>query len=170
MNTLHIIMGPPAAGKTTYGRKLATKCGAAFLDIDTVTELVVRAGLKLAQQNPDDRDSPLFKAAFREPIYDSLFAIAKNNLSHVDVVIVGPFTQEARDANWLDRLEKRLGAEVRAYFVVCDAATRRQRMVERGNPRDLAKLSDWERYIKQYPSEKPPLFPHEIINTSSISS
>jgi len=170
MNTLHIVMGPPAAGKTTYGKKLARKYGAAFLDIDTATELVVRAGLKLAQQNPDDRDSPLFKSTYREPIYDSLFAIAKDNLSHLDVVIVGPFTQEARDPNWLDRLKKRLGADVRAYFVICDAATRRQRMIERGNPRDLAKLADWEGYIQQNPSEKPPLFPHEIIDSSSISS
>ncbi len=111
MNALHIVMGPPAAGKTTYGKNLATKYGAAFLDIDTATERVVRAGLKLARENPDDRDSPLFKGSFREPIYDSLFAIAEDNLSHVDVVVVGPFTQEARDAEWLDGLKKRLEAD-----------------------------------------------------------
>lgn len=171
MNTLHIVMGAPAAGKTTFGRKLAEKYDAAFLDIDTVTEPVVRAGLKLAGQNPDDRDSPVFKTAFRDPIYDSLFAIAKDNLSHVDVVIVGPFTQEARDAGWLERLRKELGTEeVRGYFITCAPATRRLRMMKRENPRDLAKLADWESYIQYHSGEQPPSFPHEFIDTSSGSS
>lgn len=170
MKTLHIVMGPPAAGKTTYGKKLAALHAAAFLDIDTATELVVRAGLELAKHNPDDRDSPLFKDAFREPIYDSLFALARDNLSHVSVVMVGPFTQEARDANWIEALKNSLGANVCAYFVTCDPETRRQRMKDRGNPRDFAKLADWENFVQYYSGDKPPLFPHEFIDTSSSSN
>lgn len=163
-------MGPPAAGKTTYGKKLAAEKAAAFLDIDTATELVVRAGLKLANQNPDDRDSSLFKTAFRQSIYQTLFAIAKDNLGQVDVVIVGPFTQEARDVKWVHSLKGKLEANVRVHFVSCDAETRGQRMRERGNPRDLAKLADWERHIQYYSGDEPPLFPHKFINTSSPST
>ncbi|MBT3482584.1 MAG: ATP-binding protein, partial [Opitutales bacterium] len=42
MNTLHIIAGLPASGKTTYGQSLARRLDAAFLDIDTTTEPIVK--------------------------------------------------------------------------------------------------------------------------------
>lgn len=160
-------MGPPAAGKSTYGKSLAAKFNATFLDIDIATEPVVRAGLKLAKLNPDDRDSALFKESFRDPIYDSLFAIASDNLENSEVVIVGPFTQESRQANWLEILESRFGANICAYFVNCRTEVRRQRMKARGNARDRAKLADWENYIQYYTDEKPPAFPHIYIDTNS---
>ena len=107
MNTLHIVMGAPAAGKTTYAKRLAKEKKASLIDIDSATERVVQAGLDLATKNPDDRDSPFFKDSFRAPIYETLFAIAKDNLCHNSVILVGPFTLEARDANWLENLKLR---------------------------------------------------------------
>ena len=64
MPTLHIVGGPPASGKTRFGKELAARLGAVVLDIDTGTEPVVKAGLSLAGKNVDDRDSPEFKSAF----------------------------------------------------------------------------------------------------------
>lgn len=64
MNTLHIVMGAPAAGKTTYAKRLAKEKKASLIDIDSATERVVQAGLDLATKNPDDRDSPFFKDSF----------------------------------------------------------------------------------------------------------
>ena len=68
MPTLHIVGGPPASGKTRFGKELAARLGVVFLDIDTATEPLVKAGLSLAGKNVDDRDSPEFKSAYREPI------------------------------------------------------------------------------------------------------
>jgi len=165
MKTLHIVLGPPAAGKTTFGKQLAAKRQAAFLDIDTATEPVVRAGLKLARHDPDDRDSQLFKSTFREPIYEALFNTASENLDHTEVVVVGPFTQEARNPDWLDTLKKKFNTEVIAYFVTCGIATRKARMRKRANPRDRAKLEDWDRFIQYYKGDEPPAFPHNLIDT-----
>lgn len=37
-----------------------------LLDSDEVEERLIRAGLELAGMNSDERDSPAYKAAFRE--------------------------------------------------------------------------------------------------------
>ena len=100
--------------------QLVARLGAVFLDIDTVTEPVVKAGLSLAGKNVDDRDSPEFKSAFREQIYEVLFNTAIVNLSHIDVVIAGPFTKEFQDTNWLDSLVVKIGFTARAYYITAD--------------------------------------------------
>lgn len=169
MPTLHIVGGPPASGKTRFGKELAARLGAAFLDIDTTTEPVVKAGLTLARKNPDDRDSPEFKSAFREPIYDALFDTAIVNLSHIDVVLTGPFTKEFQDANWLDSVRTRIGFPAKAYYVTADPGIRRKRLMKRNNPRDRAKLEDWASYIRYYGTESSPLFEHHFEDTSQWS-
>lgn len=166
MPTLHIVGGPPASGKTRFGKELAARFGAAFLDIDTVTEPVVQAGLSLANKNPDDRDSPEFKSAYREPIYEALFNTAKINLSHIDVVVAGPFTKEFRDANWLDAVRAKVGHPAKAYYVTADPRIRKKRLTKRNNPRDRAKLEDWERYLRYYGTESSPPFEHHFEDTS----
>ena len=167
MNTLHIIAGLPASGKTTYGRALAARLNAAFLDIDTATEPVVKAGLALAKQNPNDRDSPIFKKAFRIPIYYTLFQVALENLPHINVVLVGPFTAELRNPNWLDSLIQRIQAPIEIHYVTCNPEQRRLRMQHRNQARDKAKLSDWERHLAYYRNETPPAFEHRFVDTSN---
>lgn len=167
MNTLHIIAGPPASGKTTYGKELAARLNAAFLDIDTATEPVVKAGLALAEQNPNDRDSPVFKKAFRIPIYDTLFQLALENLPHINVILVGPFTSELRNPNWLDSLTQRLQAPIELHYITCDPELRRLRMQQRNQARDASKLADWDSYLAYYGSESPPAFEHHFVDTSS---
>ena len=45
MHTTYIVRGSPGAGKSTYARQLASARQAALLDIDTVTERLVRLAL-----------------------------------------------------------------------------------------------------------------------------
>ena len=166
--TAFIVCGSPAAGKSTYARKLAAEKSAALIDIDTVTEKLVRTGLEGAGRDPDDRDSPYFKATFRAPIYDTLFAIARENLFHGSAVVVGPFTKEISDPDWLNKLEHTLLVPVEVHYIYCQPEIRRARMEKRGSARDLAKLKDWEGYLAYYGSEKPPLFHHTYVDTSNI--
>lgn len=160
-----IVCGPPGAGKTTYGKKLAAERDAMFLDIDTVTETMVRAALSAAERNPDDRDSLWFKTNFREPIYETLFTIAKDNLPLKDVVITGPFTQELNSPNWPDVLKKRLESPVEIHYVTCPPEVCRQRILARGEPRDLAKLEDWNAHQVYIGNEVRPVFEHILIDT-----
>jgi len=168
MNRAYIVCGGPGAGKTVYGEKLAQRTGAVFLDIDASTERLVKLALELAGHDPSDRDSSFFKEHFREPIYEQLFDIARNNLPHLDVVIAGPFTKELKNPEWCKILTKRLGCYVEIHYVSCPPELRRERMRKRGNPRDVAKLKDWDSYVRYY-EEAPPSCPHVLVDNSQES-
>ena len=163
MQTIFIVCGSPGAGKSTYAKRLASALGAALLDIDTVTERLVRIALREAGHDPDDRDSEYFKRTFREPIYDTLFDIARENIPFQNTVVVGPFTKELREPDWPSHLSKALGCPVEIHYITCPPETRKQRLAKRGNARDLAKLRDWENYI-QYYEEIPPVFEHVLVD------
>ena len=162
---IHLVSGPPAAGKTTYANELAERIGAVLLDSDAVTERLIRAGLVLAGLSPDDRDSPAYKAAFREAVYETLFDLARSHAARLPVVIAGPFTREGGDAEWPARLAARLGAMPEFHYVWCEPAGRKARLLARGAARDLPKLADWEAYVKSC-RETPPVYPHRWIDTS----
>jgi predicted kinase len=162
MHTTFIVCGSPGAGKTTYARKLAAKRGAALLDIDTVSERLARLALREAGHDPDDRDSDYFKRTFREPIYETLFEIARENIPFQEVVITGPFTKELRQPDWPAQLSRSLGGAVEVHYVHCPPEERKRRLAERGNPRDLAKLANWDVYLRYY-EECPPVFEHVLI-------
>lgn len=164
-----IVCGSPGSGKTTYARHLAAERGATLLDIDTATERLVKVGLAESGRSPDDRDSGYFKRTYREPIYQALFDIARENLAFNDVVIAGPFTKEIRDPGWPASLSTRIGAPVRVHYVQCDAAIRRQRLLARGDARDRAKLEDWDVYIQYYGDEHPPAFEHVLVDGAGRS-
>ena len=162
---LHIVTGAAGTGKSTFGRELAAKLSAALLDSDTVTEPVVRAGLTAAGLTPTDRDSPEYKRIFRDAVYDCLFATAQENLSHVSVVIVGPFTRELKDASWPMLLTQRFGIQPTVWYCQCDDDIRRQRIEERANPRDAGKLVNWQQHVADAPVVEP-VFEAKRVNTS----
>jgi predicted kinase len=152
------VCGTPGAGKTTYAKQIAADTGAMLLDIDTVTERLVRVALAEAGHSPDDRDSDYFKDTYREPIYEVLFDIARENLPYTDVIIVGPFTREIQDPDWPAVLSDSFGSPVEVHYVSCRPHIRKQRLEHRGDERDLAKLKNWEEYIRYYGEELPPVF------------
>ncbi|MFT3991489.1 MAG: ATP-binding protein [Luteolibacter sp.] len=161
---LHIVFGPPAAGKTTVARQLSARIGGILLDSDEVTERLVRAGMRLAGLDPDDRDSPVYKTAYRDAVYETLYDIACSNLPHVPVVIAGPFTREGADATWPERLQERFGVTPTFHFVWCPPEKRRERVKARGESRDLPKLADWENYIATCREDRP-VFPHRFVES-----
>lgn len=163
---IHLVLGPPAAGKTTYARELAAFTGAILLDSDEVTERLIRAGLRLAGMDPDDRDSPAYKAAYRETVYETLFDLAKSHVDRLPIVIAGPFTREGGDADWPLRLKARLGVMPEFHYVWCQPDVRKERVKARGATRDLPKLADWGNYVATC-RETPPVFPHRWIDTST---
>lgn len=163
-HTLTLITGAAGVGKSTYGRQLSAQTGACLLDSDTVTEPVVRAGLLLADRDPTDRDSPDYKAAFRDAVYHCLYATAAENLPHADVILIGPFTRELQDPDWLEKLRSRFQCQVRLLFLTCDEEERHRRIQARGNPRDAAKLAQWAAFSGKH-SQQRPLCPHELIQT-----
>ncbi len=159
-----IVCGTPGSGKTTHAKCLAANSTATLLDIDTVSERLVKIGLIESGHSPDDRDSEYFKRTYREPIYEALFDIARDNLPYHDVVIAGPFTKEIQDPDWPAKLSSELGSPVEVHYVHCPPEIRRQRLAVRGDARDQAKLEDWDRYIKYYGDERLPVFEHVLVD------
>ena len=143
---------------------MARQSTATILDIDTVSERLVKVGLAASGHSPDDRDSDYFKRTYREPIYQALFDIARENLPYHDVVITGPFTREIQDPGWPSRLAGELGSPVEVHYVQCPPEIRRQRLAVRGDARDRAKLTDWDRYLEYYGDEHPPVFEHVLVD------
>ncbi len=167
MGKAYIVCGSPGAGKSTYGRHLAGALKAAFIDIDTATERLVKLSLSQSGHDPDDRDSTYFKTTFREPVYEQLFDIAKENLHHMDVVIAGPFTREIRNPKWPSLLEKKLGSSVEVHYILCRPEIRKQRITARNNPRDKAKLDHWNAVNDYYGDEEIPPFSHVLVDNSA---
>ncbi|RYD37045.1 MAG: ATP-binding protein [Verrucomicrobiaceae bacterium] len=165
-SSIHLVFGPPAAGKTVYAGKLSEEIGAVLLDSDEVTERLIRSGLALAGMDPDDRDSPAYKAAFRDAVYETLSDLARSHAARLPVVISGPFTSEGGEADWPDRLRERLGVTPEFHFVWCHPDVRKARLAARGKMRDLPKLAAWESYIATC-REEPPVFPHHWIDTTA---
>lgn len=170
MNSVFIVCGTPGAGKTTYARRLSANRHAVLLDIDIVTERLVRIALAESGRSSDDRDSEYFKLTYREPIYDTLFDIARNNIEVQDVVVVGPFTREINNPDWPEMLSNKLGCTVVVHYVNCNPDVRRQRLAERGDARDQAKLEDWDNYILYYGEESVPVFEHVLIDGTASNA
>lgn len=160
----HIVTGPAGAGKSAYARRLAAELGACLIDSDIATERLVRAGLSLAGLDPDDRDSPAYKRAYRDAVYEAMFDLAVANLPHLPVVLAGPFTREGGEEDWPDRLERRLGIRPRLHFVWCPPDLRRQRIEARGEERDRPKLADWDTYAAQCREDRP-VWDHVFVGT-----
>ena len=166
MNKIIIIAGSPASGKTTYGKIIAEKRKAFFLDIDTVTETLIRTALKESGKNENDRDSSYFKKTYREPIYDTLFKIAAENVLWTDVVIAGPFTKELRISDWPEILQEKLHSNVEIHYVYCSPSVRLERIRQRGEFRDIQKLKEWETINSYYGEEDRPVFQHTFVDTT----
>lgn len=161
---LHVVCGPPACGKSVYARDLARREGAVLLDNDIATEPVVQAGMEAAGLSRDDRDSPVYKKIFREPVYEALYRLAHANLEHLPVVMAGPFSSESQNPAWPGALEARFRVPVEIHFVYCAPEIRKQRMEARGETRDRAKLKNWDSYLRTT-AEQPPPFPHRWVDT-----
>ncbi len=66
---LLVLVGPPAAGKTTVGTLLAERLGVTFRDTDS--DIVARAGRPIAEIFVDDGE-PAFRALERAAVADAL--------------------------------------------------------------------------------------------------
>ena len=85
----------------------------------------------------------------------------------MDVVIVGPFTSEMRDAEWLETIGQRFQAPIEIHYVTCNPEERRRRMQLRNESRDASKLADWANHLAYYENEPRPAFEHRFVDTSS---
>jgi adenylate kinase family enzyme len=155
LRKLVFFLGHAGAGKTTIAKALAHKRRAAFFDMDTLSRPSAEAIMSLSGLDPSDRDSLVYKTLCRDVGYRVTMDTALENVDlGTDSIIVGPFTKEIEDPEWIDRELYRIDASlndvsVKAVFVTLpEEELYRQRIQARGSILDAWKLENWSEFSR----------------------
>jgi predicted kinase len=147
--------GHAGTGKTTLAKRLigplmrTTRHGFCLLDKDTLYGGYSAAAMALLNNDPNDRDSPLFLQHLRDPEYRGLIDTARENLElGIGALVVGPLSREVRERRLFDRAWLGVGddVEIHVVWVHTSEETARQRIVARADPNDAYKLAHWDEY------------------------
>jgi len=150
---LIFFLGPAGAGKTTLAEAWLQRHGGAYLDMDTLLRPAAEAIMTLAGEDPEDRDSPFYKKHCRDLGYRITMDAALQQLRlGLDAVVVGPFTKETEDANWLASELARIGlttTEVCVKVILVTLSSEADyyaRIQSRASALDAWKLANWEQF------------------------
>ncbi|MBD2845949.1 AAA family ATPase [Paenibacillus sp. IB182496] len=173
MGTLLFVLGPAGAGKTTIAAALAQRRKMAVLDMDTLLRPAAEAIMRAAGLDPEDRDSEAYKTRCRDLGYRITMDATLDNLAlGLDACVIGPFTQETSDADWLERELAPLGAargqvQVRVLMVhLSDLDAYRSRIEARASRLDRWKLEHWETFSRSLARREVrwPLAPGDVLH------
>jgi predicted kinase len=159
-----LIGGAPATGKTTLAAALAPRLGAALLDLDVATGPLTRVVSDLV--GVPDLGDPRIAGLTRTPRYDTLLALAEDNLrAGLSVILVAPFTAERSVDRWTAVQERlgRHGAVVSLVWLRLPAAELVRRLTQRDARRDRDKVRDPGAFLSGVDTE-PPAAPHLALD------
>jgi len=150
MSKLVFFIGAAGAGKTTLAKTLASKRGAVLLDMDTLLRPAAEMIMTLAGLDPNDRDSAEYKRLCRDLGYRiTMDAALENAATGTDAFVIGPFTKETEDPQWIHEELSRIGAsihniEVKVIVVyLSNMEEYRHRIEARNSALDVWKLDNW---------------------------
>jgi len=153
MAALIFVVGGAGAGKTTLAKLIAARHRTPVFDMDTLLRPAAEALMTQAGLDPNDRDSDAYKRLCRDLGYRITMDAAFENVAlGNDAIVIGPFTKEVGDPNWLDAEFARSGTkaelvEVKVLSVyLSDEAIYKERIARRGGDLDRWKLDHWDRF------------------------
>ncbi|AWV33690.1 MULTISPECIES: AAA family ATPase [Paenibacillus] len=153
MNKLVFFLGPAGAGKTTLAKAIASRRKIPFFDMDILLRPAADAIMTLHGLDPADRDSAEYKRLCRDLGYRITMDAALDNISlDVDAFVVGPFTKEAANPDWISHELARIGrslqdVEVKVVLVgLANEELYRERIQDRQSPLDEWKFQHWNEF------------------------
>jgi adenylate kinase family enzyme len=153
MNRLVFFLGPAGAGKTTLAKAVASRRKAAFFDMDILLRPAANVIMTMHGLDPSDRDSADYKRLCRDLGYKITMDAALDNIGlDADAFVVGPFTKEAADPEWISSELSRIGrslqdVEVKVVMVgLANEDLYRERIMGRQSHLDQWKLEHWENF------------------------
>ena len=139
-NRLILVAGEPASGKSTLGRSLARRLGAAYLDMDTISFPFLE---RCIREDHGFKDSARYRDHYRDAEYRSLLATAADNLATgIDCIVVAPFRLERANPALAAYLRERfrIDATTVGIDIRIDRKRQLENIVSRGEARDAVKV------------------------------
>jgi predicted kinase len=162
-----LIGGAPATGKSTLATSLAPRLGAAVLDLDVATGPLTAVVGDLI--GVTDLGDPRMAALTRGPRYDTLYALAEDQLrAGLSVVLVAPFTAERAPAGWTAAAHRLAAHAGRLTLVWLHLPPHElvARLHRRDAARDAEKVRDPAAYLASL-DHLPPAVPHLSLDATA---
>jgi predicted kinase len=149
--TVYVVIGPAGSGKSTVGRRIARRQGAAYLDKDTLVTGFTELLLETNGFPRSDRDHNEYYQSVLLPLeYETLLKVCGDNIAvGSSVVLDAPFGRYFGDENYLLDAARRHAwpdVELVVVHVTVDGPALRDRLVARANPRDEWKIAHWQEF------------------------
>jgi predicted kinase len=163
-----LIGGPPATGKSTLATALAPELGAALLDLDVATAPLIRVVSDLIGVR--DLDDPVLAGLTRAARYDTLLALAGDNLrAGRPVVLVAPFSAERAQPSAWATATRRIPGDATMVWLHLPPGELTRRLTRRALARDENKIRDPASFLAGLDLE-PPVIPHLGLDAAQPTS
>lgn len=155
---LILIMGVPAAGKTTLAKSIIKQIRAVYLDNNFIADAFF----------PHTRVDKEYKK-IGHSIYVALYRITSENLQLGNSVVLDvPHVTHMKNEDWRNKiynLAANANAELKVIRCYCSEETLKERIKDRDEKRDNWKLSNWDEFLRKEPIFVEIPFDHIDINT-----
>jgi predicted kinase len=159
-----LIGGAAGTGKSTLAAALAPRLGAALLDLDVATGPLTEVIAGLIGRS--DLSDPGLAARTRAPRYDTLLALAADNLrAGRPVVLVAPFTAERRAEGWAAVTARLAPAAPALVWLRLAPGEHVARLRSRAATRDTDKIGDPDAFLATVDAA-PPTVPHLLLDAA----
>lgn len=162
MTKVFFVSGAAGVGKSYFSKVLADEYELSIIDFDdTLDQLILQFQNDYKKLGIEEFLAKYSQARYEDLISRALLLLDKGK----SIVITAPFTKQIGDQKLWEQLIapiKKYDPAPILYWVVVPDRLRGERIIQRGQDRDLAKVSDIQTYLAAS-KPTPPVVAHQVI-------